>query len=106
MNKHGSDQVLCLQVTLLNIVVDLFHLIARKICKDASDNCRKYVNADAQACSNDEFVWHTCPKTCGYCKQIEGNHMGFFLELYCIQLECKLKTGPIKKKINCYVDYK
>lgn len=75
MNKHGSDQVLCLQVTLLNIVVDLFHLIARKICKDASDNCRKYVNADAQACTNDEFVWHTCPETCGYCNQIDGNHI-------------------------------
>lgn len=46
---------------------------ARKICKDATDNCVKYVNADAQACTNDEFVWHTCPETCGYCNQIEDN---------------------------------
>lgn len=48
---------------------------ARQICKDATSNCRKYVEVDAQACTNDEFVWHTCPWTCGYCNQVDGNSL-------------------------------
>ncbi|XP_022328869.2 uncharacterized protein LOC111127870 [Crassostrea virginica] len=44
---------------------------ARKICEDASPNCLEYLNADARACTNDDFVWHRCPKTCGYCNKLE-----------------------------------
>ncbi|XP_061168908.1 uncharacterized protein LOC133178176 [Saccostrea echinata] len=45
---------------------------ARTLCKDATPNCNKYLKLDARACKNDEFVWHTCPSTCGYCDNIEG----------------------------------
>ncbi|XP_062599533.1 uncharacterized protein LOC134261073, partial [Saccostrea cucullata] len=45
----------------------------RKICEDATPNCNKYLELDPKACENDEFEWHTCPKTCGYCDNVQDN---------------------------------
>ncbi|XP_061193575.1 uncharacterized protein LOC133201786 [Saccostrea echinata] len=44
----------------------------RTLCKDASPNCNKYLTMDPRACENDDFVWHTCPSTCGYCDYVQG----------------------------------
>ncbi|XP_048737036.1 uncharacterized protein LOC125652111 isoform X1 [Ostrea edulis] len=46
---------------------------ARQICEDATPKCEIYLNLDPRACENEDFVWHTCPKTCGYCDNIQDN---------------------------------
>ena len=68
---------------------------ARKICKDASPNCLEYLNADARACTNDEFVWHTCPKTCGYCRKLEGE--------YFLKYHFKKEVNTINKNLKHFI---
>ncbi|XP_048737046.2 uncharacterized protein LOC125652118 [Ostrea edulis] len=46
---------------------------ARQICEDATSHCEQYIQQDPHACANADFVWHTCPETCGYCNSVQDN---------------------------------
>lgn len=66
---------------------------ARQICKDATS--RKYVEVDAQACTNDEFVWHTCPWTCGYCNQVDVPNVTLESNTELVNIESALSVGDV-----------